>query len=165
MPDAREALALLSAAILGDPARSLELVGITGTNGKTTTAYLVDSIVRSAGEKCGLLGTVEYRIGDRVAEASRTTPESSDLQGLFRQMVDAGCRRAVLEVSSHSLVLKRVHGLEFQVAVFTNLTRDHLDFHGDVDAYFRPSASCSSRCSARPAVRSSTSTTTAPRRS
>jgi UDP-N-acetylmuramoyl-L-alanyl-D-glutamate--2,6-diaminopimelate ligase len=136
VPDAREALAVLSAAILGDPARSLELVGITGTNGKTTTAYLVDSVVRAAGEKCGLIGTVEYRIGDRVAEASRTTPESSDLQGYFRQMVDAGCRRAVLEVSSHSLVLKRVHGLEFQVAVFTNLTRDHLDFHGDIDSYF-----------------------------
>ncbi len=136
VPDAREALAVFSAAVLGDPARSLELVGITGTNGKTTTAYLVDSAVRAAGEKCGLLGTVEYRVGDRVAEASRTTPESSDLQGFFRQMVDAGCRRAVLEVSSHSLALKRVHGLEFQVAVFTNLTRDHLDFHGDVDAYF-----------------------------
>jgi UDP-N-acetylmuramoyl-L-alanyl-D-glutamate--2,6-diaminopimelate ligase len=136
VPDAREALAVLSAAILGDPARSLELVGITGTNGKTTTAYLVDSAVRAAGEKCGLLGTVEYRVGNRVAEASRTTPESSDLQGFLRQMVDVGCRRAVLEVSSHSLALKRVHGLEFQVAVFTNLTRDHLDFHGDVDSYF-----------------------------
>ncbi len=136
VPDAREALAVLSAAILGEPARSLELVGITGTNGKTTSAYLVDSIVRASGGLCGLLGTVEYRVGDRVLEASRTTPESSDLQRLFRQMVDAGCRRAVLEVSSHSLVLKRVHGLEFQVAVFTNLTRDHLDFHGDIDSYF-----------------------------
>ncbi len=136
VPDAREALALLSAAALGDPGRSLELVGITGTNGKTTTAYLVDAAVRAAGEKCGMVGTVEYRVGDRVAEASRTTPESSDLQELFREMVDAGCRRAVLEVSSHSLALKRVHGLQFQVAVFTNLTRDHLDFHGDVDSYF-----------------------------
>jgi UDP-N-acetylmuramoyl-L-alanyl-D-glutamate--2,6-diaminopimelate ligase len=136
VPDAREALAVLSAAILGDPARSLELVGITGTNGKTTTAYLVDSVVRASGEPCGLLGTVEYRVGDRVVEASRTTPESSDLQRLLRQMADAGCRRAVMEVSSHSLVLKRVHGLEFQVAVFTNLTRDHLDFHGDIDNYF-----------------------------
>jgi UDP-N-acetylmuramoyl-L-alanyl-D-glutamate--2,6-diaminopimelate ligase len=134
--DARAALALLSAAVLGDPARSLELVGVTGTNGKTTTAYLVDSAVRAAGEKCGLVGTVEYRVGDRVAEAVRTTPESSDLQALFRQMVDAGCRRAVLEVSSHSLALERVHGLEFSVAVFTNLTRDHLDFHGDMDRYF-----------------------------
>jgi UDP-N-acetylmuramoyl-L-alanyl-D-glutamate--2,6-diaminopimelate ligase len=136
VPDARTALAVLSAAVLGDPALSLDLVGVTGTNGKTTTAYLVDSAVRAAGETCGLLGTVEYRIGDRVAEAVRTTPESSDLQSLFRQMVDAGCRRAVLEVSSHSLALQRVHGLVFRVAVFTNLTRDHLDFHGDMDRYF-----------------------------
>jgi UDP-N-acetylmuramoyl-L-alanyl-D-glutamate--2,6-diaminopimelate ligase len=135
VPDAREALATLSAAILGFPARALELVGVTGTNGKTTTAYLVDAALRAAGEKVGLLGTVEYRVGDRIAEAVRTTPESSDLQALFREMVDAGCRRAVLEVSSHSLDLKRVHGLEFRVALFTNLTRDHLDYHGDMDAY------------------------------
>ena len=136
VPDARAALALFSAAVLGDPARSLELVGVTGTNGKTTTTYLIDSALRAAGETVGLLGTVEYRIGRRIAEAVRTTPESSDLQALFREMVDAGCRRAVLEVSSHSLALERVHGLEFKVAVFTNLTRDHLDFHGDMDAYF-----------------------------
>ena len=134
--DAREALATFSAAIHGFPARHLDLVGVTGTNGKTTTAYLVDSALRTAGETVGLLGTVEYRVGDRIAEAARTTPESSDLQALLREMVDAGCRRAVLEVSSHSLALKRVHGLEFRVAVFTNLTRDHLDFHGDMDAYF-----------------------------
>ena len=122
--------------VLGDPARSLRLVGVTGTNGKTTTAYLVDAALRAQGERVGLLGTVQYRIGDRVAEAVRTTPESSDLQALFREMVDAGCSHAVLEVSSHSLELKRVHGCEFQVAVFTNLTRDHLDFHGDMDRYF-----------------------------
>ena len=134
--DARAALATLAAAILGDPARSLELVGVTGTNGKTTTAYLLDSALRAAGETVGLVGTVEYRVGSRVAEAVRTTPESSDLQALLREMVDAGCRRAVLEVSSHSLALRRVHGLEFRVAVFTNLTRDHLDYHGDMDAYF-----------------------------
>jgi len=136
VPDAREALAVFSAAALGDPARSLRLVGVTGTNGKTTTAYLVDAALRAAGETTGLLGTVEYRLGNRVAEAVRTTPEASDLQALFRQMADAGCTHAVLEVSSHSLALKRVHGLEFEVAVFTNLTRDHLDFHGDMDAYF-----------------------------
>ena len=134
--DAREALAVLSAAVLGNPADSLDLVGVTGTNGKTTTTYLIDAALRAAGETVGLVGTVEYRIGDRLIEATRTTPESSDLQDLFRQMVDAGCRRAVLEVSSHSLALKRVHGCPFKVAVFTNLTRDHLDFHGDMDAYF-----------------------------
>jgi UDP-N-acetylmuramoyl-L-alanyl-D-glutamate--2,6-diaminopimelate ligase len=133
---ARQALATLSAAVLGDPARSLDLVGVTGTNGKTTTTYLIDSALRAAGETVGLVGTVEYRVGNRIAEAVRTTPESSDLQALFREMKDASCRRAVLEVSSHSIALGRVFGLEFRVAVFTNLTRDHLDFHGDMDAYF-----------------------------
>ncbi len=134
--DAREALAVFSAAVLGNPALSLDLVGVTGTNGKTTTTYLIDAALRAAGETVGLVGTVEYRIGTRLLEAVRTTPESSDLQALFRQMVDAGCRHAILEVSSHSLALKRVHGCPFKVAVFTNLTRDHLDFHGDMDAYF-----------------------------
>jgi UDP-N-acetylmuramoyl-L-alanyl-D-glutamate--2,6-diaminopimelate ligase len=134
--DAREALAVLSAAVLGDPAESLRLVGVTGTNGKTTTTHLIDAVLRAAGEKVGLLGTVHYRIGDRLTTATRTTPESSDLQALFREMVDSGCRDAVLEVSSHSLDLKRVFGCRFAVAVFTNLTRDHLDFHGDMDHYF-----------------------------
>jgi len=136
VPDAREALATLAAEVLGRPADALRLVGVTGTNGKTTTTYLIDAALRAAGHKTGLLGTVQYRVGDRQAEASRTTPESSDLQALFREMVDAGCSHAVLEVSSHSLDLKRVHGCAFQVAVFTNLTRDHLDFHGDMDRYF-----------------------------
>ena len=136
VPDAREALALLSAAALGDPGESLRLIGVTGTNGKTTTTYLVDAALRAAGHTVGLIGTVQCRIGARLVEASRTTPESSDLQALFRQMVDEGCSDAVMEVSSHSLELKRVHGCRFQVAVFTNLTRDHLDFHGDMESYF-----------------------------
>jgi len=136
VPDAREALAAFSAAVLGDPAGQLELVGITGTNGKTTTAFLVDAALRSAGHRVGLLGTVQYRVGDRLIEAVRTTPESSDLQALFREMVDDGCRYAVMEVASHALALKRVHGCAFRVAVFTNLTRDHLDFHGDMERYF-----------------------------
>jgi UDP-N-acetylmuramoyl-L-alanyl-D-glutamate--2,6-diaminopimelate ligase len=134
--DAREALAVLSAAVLGDPAESLSLVGVTGTNGKTTTTYLIDAALRAAGLKVGLVGTVQYRVGDRVSEAVRTTPESSDLQALFREMVDANCSHAVLEVSSHSLALKRVQGCPFRVGVFTNLTRDHLDFHGDMEGYF-----------------------------
>jgi len=134
--DAREALALLSAAIYGDPAEKLDLVGVTGTNGKTTTTHLIDAVLRAAGEKVGVVGTVYYRIGDLLTTAVRTTPESSDLQGLFRDMALASCRRAVLEVSSHSLELKRVFGCRFAVAVFTNLTRDHLDFHGDMDRYF-----------------------------
>jgi UDP-N-acetylmuramoyl-L-alanyl-D-glutamate--2,6-diaminopimelate ligase len=137
VPEARGALALLSAAVLGEPARALELVGVTGTNGKTTTTYLIDAALRAAGHKVGLIGTVQYRIGDRLADATRTTPESSDLQALLREMVDAGCSHAVLEVSSHSLALERVAGCEFRVAVFTNLTRDHLDFHGDMDSYFQ----------------------------
>ncbi len=134
--DAREALALLAAAHLDHPAERLALVGVTGTNGKTTTTYLIEAILRAAGRKTGLVGTVQYRIGERLAEAVRTTPESSDLHNLFREMADAGVSHAVLEVSSHSLVLKRVHGCFFRVAVFTNLTRDHLDFHGDMDSYF-----------------------------
>lgn len=134
--DAREALAVFSAAVLGDPAARLELLGVTGTNGKTTTCHLVDAILRACGMRVGLLGTVQYRIGDRLAEAVRTTPESSDLQQMFAEMVEAGCSHAVMEVSSHSLALRRVHGLHFRVAVFTNLTRDHLDFHGDMDTYF-----------------------------
>jgi UDP-N-acetylmuramoyl-L-alanyl-D-glutamate--2,6-diaminopimelate ligase len=134
--DAREALAVLSATVLGAPAESLELIGVTGTNGKTTTTHLIDAALRAAGERSSLIGTIQYRIGERLTEAVRTTPESSDLQVLFREMVDAGSRYAVLEVSSHSLALKRVHGCRFRVAVFTNLTRDHLDFHGDMDAYF-----------------------------
>jgi UDP-N-acetylmuramyl-tripeptide synthetase len=136
VPDAREALAVFSAAALGDPAARLHLVGITGTNGKTTVSYLIDAALRACGHQVGLLGTIQYRIGDRLAEAVRTTPEASDLQELFADMVDAGCTHAVLEVSSHSLALKRVHGCAFRVAVFTNLTRDHLDFHGDMDSYF-----------------------------
>ncbi len=134
--DARAALALMSAAQLGHPARRLRLVGVTGTNGKTTTSYLIDAILRAAGHTTGLVGTVQYRIGARLAESVRTTPESSDLHKLFREMLEAGCSHATLEVSSHSLALKRVLGCEFQAAVFTNLTRDHLDFHGDMDAYF-----------------------------
>src|SRR5262249_4452789 len=134
--DAREALAVLSAAVLGDPAAQPDLVGGTGTHGQTTTTHPIAAALRAAGWKAGLVGTVQYRVGDRLIDASRTTPESSDLQALFRQMVDEGCQTAVLEVSSHSLVLKRVLGCRFKVAVFTNLTRDHLDFHGDMDAYF-----------------------------
>jgi UDP-N-acetylmuramoyl-L-alanyl-D-glutamate--2,6-diaminopimelate ligase len=134
--DARTALAVAAAAVLGDPAEQLTLAGVTGTNGKTTTTHLLDAILRAASRRVGLVGTVQYRVGDRATAAVRTTPESSDLHALFREMVDAGCSHAVLEVSSHSLELKRVHGCRFEVAVFTNLTRDHLDFHGDMDRYF-----------------------------
>jgi UDP-N-acetylmuramoyl-L-alanyl-D-glutamate--2,6-diaminopimelate ligase len=137
VPDARSALALLAAALFANPAAALELVGVTGTNGKTTTTYLIEAGLAAAGRKAGLIGTVQYRTGDRVVDATRTTPESSDLQALLREMVDAGCSYAVFEVSSISLALKRVAGCAFKAAVFTNLTRDHLDFHGDMDRYFQ----------------------------
>jgi UDP-N-acetylmuramoyl-L-alanyl-D-glutamate--2,6-diaminopimelate ligase len=136
VPDARAALAALAAAVHGDPAQRLSLIGVTGTNGKTTTSFLIDAGLRAAGRRVGLLGTVLYRAGERAAEAVRTTPESSDLQRLLAEMVEAGASHAVLEVSSHALALKRLHGCAFDVAVFTNLTRDHLDFHGDMESYF-----------------------------
>jgi UDP-N-acetylmuramoyl-L-alanyl-D-glutamate--2,6-diaminopimelate ligase len=118
----------------------MQVVGITGTNGKTTTAYLLASIFDAAGIRCGLLGTVGYRIGpgdNEVREAARTTPEAPHLQALLREMVEQGSRAAVLEVSSHALALRRVDGMTFAAGVFTNLTRDHLDFHSDMEAYFQ----------------------------
>ena len=135
--DARLALAVIAAAFYRDPSREMQVIGITGTNGKTTTAYLVASIFEAAGVRCGLLGTVAYRIGDVVHEATRTTPEAPDVQALLRQMVDEGCGACAMEVSSHALSLRRVDGMTFAAGVFTNLTRDHLDFHADMDEYFR----------------------------
>jgi len=135
--DARLALAVIAATFYRDPSREMQVIGITGTNGKTTTAYLVASIFEAAGIRCGLLGTVAYRIGDVVHEATRTTPEAPDVQALLRQMVDEGCGACAMEVSSHALSLRRVDGMTFAAGVFTNLTRDHLDFHADMDEYFR----------------------------
>jgi UDP-N-acetylmuramoyl-L-alanyl-D-glutamate--2,6-diaminopimelate ligase len=111
-------------------------VGVTGTNGKTTTTYLLASIFDAAGRSAGVLGTVHYKVGAEVREASRTTPEAPDVQALLRRMIAAGNRACVMEVSSHALALKRVDGMSFAAAVFSNLTRDHLDFHGDMEAYF-----------------------------
>jgi len=134
--DAREALARLAAAFFGHPAGDLQVVGITGTNGKTTTAYLLSAIFDRAGIPCGRLGTVSYRIGTEERDAPHTTPEAPDLQQLLREMVDRGCRACAMEVSSHALALRRVDGTRFAAATFTNLTRDHLDFHHDMEAYF-----------------------------
>ena len=131
------ALALLAAAFFGHPSASMQVVGITGTNGKTTTAYLVASIFEAAGIRCGVLGTVGYRIGDEVREATHTTPEAPEVQALLREMVDRGCGACAMEVSSHALSLRRVDGMTFAAGVFTNLTRDHLDFHADMEAYFQ----------------------------
>ena len=134
--DARLALAALSAAFYGHPSEELTLVGITGTNGKTTTSYLLESILEAAGMRCGRIGTVGYRMAGREIEAARTTPEAPDLQRLLREMVTAGCSACVMEVSSHALALRRADCLHFAAAIFTNLTRDHLDFHGDMERYF-----------------------------
>jgi UDP-N-acetylmuramoyl-L-alanyl-D-glutamate--2,6-diaminopimelate ligase len=136
VPDARAALAMLAAAFFGHPSREMQVVGITGTNGKTTTSYLVSAIFEAAGVRCGLMGTVAYRIGDRSVDATRTTPEAPDVQGLMRQMVEAGCGACAMEVSSHALALRRADGIRFAAGVFTNLTRDHLDFHSDMEDYF-----------------------------
>jgi UDP-N-acetylmuramoyl-L-alanyl-D-glutamate--2,6-diaminopimelate ligase len=135
--DARVALAILAAEFFGHPSEKMRVIGITGTNGKTTTAYLVASIFQAARIKCGVLGTVAYRIGDEVRESTHTTPEAPDVQQLLREMVDRGCGACAMEVSSHALSLKRVDAMTFSAGVFTNLTRDHLDFHGDMESYFR----------------------------
>jgi UDP-N-acetylmuramoyl-L-alanyl-D-glutamate--2,6-diaminopimelate ligase len=135
--DARRALACLAAVFQGHPSHELQVVGITGTNGKTTTTYLVSAIFEAAGKRCGNLGTVAYMVGREVREAPRTTPEAPELQALLRDMVTAGCSACAMEVSSHALSLHRVDDVAFAAAVFTNLTRDHLDFHADMDDYFR----------------------------
>jgi UDP-N-acetylmuramoyl-L-alanyl-D-glutamate--2,6-diaminopimelate ligase len=136
VPDARAALASISSELYGHPSHAMQVVGITGTNGKTTTAYLLRAVFDAAGKKCGLLGTVTYSVGDRELPASRTTPEAPDVQRMFRQMVDAGCAACVMEVSSHALALRRVDETRFAAGVFTNLTRDHLDYHRDMESYF-----------------------------
>src|SRR5947209_15751357 len=132
----RTALADFSATFYGHAARKLKLAGVTGTNGKTTTTFLIKHICEKAGLRCGLIGTVRYEIGERVLPAIRTTPESLDLQELLAQIANAGCRAAAMEVSSHALAQDRTRGLEWDVAVFTNLTQDHLDFHGTMESYF-----------------------------
>lgn len=136
VPAARRALALAAANFYGRPAQALSLVGVTGTNGKTTTTFLIDSILRAAGRRTGLFGTVLWRTPARAALASTTTPESLELTRLFAELREAGGTDAVLEVSSHALALDRVWGCHFAAAVFTNLTRDHLDFHGTMENYF-----------------------------
>src|SRR3954470_19296676 len=138
--DTRAALADLAATFYQHPARRLKMAAVTGTNGKTTTTFLIKHICEKAGLRCGLLGTVRYEIADRVLPAVRTTPESLDVYDLLGQMVNAGCKAAAMEVSSHALAQDRVRGLEWDVAVFTNLTQDHLDFHGTMENYFEAKA-------------------------
>ena len=141
LSDTRRGLALAGANWYGNPAGEMTMIGITGTNGKTTTTYLVKHILEDClGAKVGLVGTTQNMIGDEVLHTERTTPESLELQALFRHMADAGCTHVVMEVSSHALSLHRVDGVTFDVGVFTNLTQDHLDFHKTMEEYCRAKA-------------------------
>ena len=134
--DVRRAMARMSAAFFGNPSDRLLLLGVTGTNGKTTTAFLLESILAADGRTTGLIGTVETRVAGRRKQGVRTTPESLDLHALFAEMVDAGVDAVAMEVTSHALVMHRVEGLRFAAAAFTNLTQDHLDFHQGMEDYF-----------------------------
>jgi UDP-N-acetylmuramoyl-L-alanyl-D-glutamate--2,6-diaminopimelate ligase len=134
--DARAAMAPVAATFYGDPTSELTVVGITGTNGKTTTAFLVRHLLEAAGRRCGLLGTVRRVVGGQVEEVERTTPEAIDLQRTFERMLEAGDDACAMEVSSHALALHRSDAIHFAVKVFTNLSQDHLDFHGDMEDYF-----------------------------
>lgn len=134
--DARAAMADMASAFYGRPADSLRVMGVTGTNGKTTTAFLVKHLLDADQRRCGLIGTIKYCVGDREMDAPRTTPESVDLQELLSQMIGAGSKAVAMEVSSHALVQHRARGIGFDTAVFTNLTQDHLDFHKTMDRYF-----------------------------
>jgi UDP-N-acetylmuramoyl-L-alanyl-D-glutamate--2,6-diaminopimelate ligase len=137
VPDARAAMAPLAARFWGDPTGELRVVGVTGTNGKTTTAFLLRQVLEGAGVQCGLLGTVRQVVGGVEEGVERTTPEAIDLQKTFRRMLEAGDRACVMEVSSHALALHRADAIHFEAALFTNLTQDHLDFHTDMEDYFR----------------------------
>src|SRR5262245_60782217 len=137
VPSARLALARAADAYYGHPSRQLTVVGITGTNGKTTTSYLVEALLQALGLKTGVIGTIQYRLGDRALPASQTTPDALALHAMLAAMYDDGVRGVAMEVSSHALAQRRVEALMFDVAVFTNLTQDHLDFHGTLDEYRR----------------------------
>ncbi|MGH8975140.1 MAG: Mur ligase family protein, partial [Acidimicrobiia bacterium] len=140
VPSVRAAMAPVAAAFSGHPSRRMRVLGVTGTNGKTTTTYLLEAIARAAGLRAGVVGTVETRIDGVVLPGERTTPESPDLQALFVRMVEAGVDVAAVEVSSHALALHRADATWFAAACFTNLSHDHLDFHEDLEAYFEAKA-------------------------
>ncbi len=135
-PDPRAAMAIMAARLAGDPSAHMAVVGITGTNGKTTSAYLMQSVLQAAGMPCGLIGTVEVRVGGTSSVPTHTTPESVEIQGLLAAMREAGDTACAMEVSSHALHQGRVAGLRFAGAMFTNLSRDHLDYHGDMQSYY-----------------------------
>jgi len=138
--DARKALSAFAAAINDHPSTKLHVIGVTGTNGKTTTTYLIRSILENAGKPCGIIGTIEYNVGGAAVQANNTTPDSAELQGFLGRMVDKGMRFCAMEVSSHSLVQDRVADVHFDSAVFTNLSHEHLDYHLTLDEYFAAKA-------------------------
>ena len=149
VPDAHEAAAKLAARWYGEPAGRMTVVGVTGTNGKTTTTYLLKQLLeRCLGAKVGLIGTNQNMIGDAVLPAERTTPDALTLQRLLREMADAGCTHVVMEVSSHALVQRRAGAIDFALGVFTNLTQDHLDYHGTMEAYCDAKARLFRQCRA-----------------
>ncbi len=134
--DSRQALGNVAAAFYGHPSRALKVAGVTGTNGKTTTTFLIQHLLSAAQRQCGLIGTVRYDTGGRLIESKHTTPESSDVHELLAEMVANQCQAVVMEASSHGIEQRRIEGVEFDAAVFTNLTQDHLDYHGSMNAYF-----------------------------
>lgn len=144
--DTRKFLPMVACNFYGNPTRELKVVGVTGTKGKTTTTYMIKSILEHAGKKVGLIGTIANYVGDKCYESERTSPESLDLQRMFREMVNNKCDVAVMEVSSHSLALDRVWGIDFDIGVFTNLTQDHLDFHKTFDNYLAAKAKLFTMC-------------------
>lgn len=145
-PDSRRALALCSGNFFGRPASEMRIIGVTGTNGKTTSTMLLKHLLEDKGEMVGLIGTNQNMIGQTALPTERTTPESLELHSLFREMADAGCTSVVMEVSSHSLALERVAGIEFELGIFTNLTQDHLDFHKTMEEYARCKALLFRQC-------------------
>src|SRR5271169_4743736 len=136
VPNGRRALARVSANFYKKPAERIAITGITGTNGKSTTAFLLESILTAAGRKSALIGTIEYHVAGKILPAPHTTPEALELNRIFSEALGNGATEAVMEVSSHALAQQRVHGIPFDVAVFTNLTRDHLDYHHTMEEYF-----------------------------
>jgi UDP-N-acetylmuramoyl-L-alanyl-D-glutamate--2,6-diaminopimelate ligase len=140
VPDSRLALACLAAYLAGNPSHALTVVGVTGTSGKTTTTYLIESVLRAAGHRVGVIGTVNFRIGERILPSTHTTPGAPELQSLLARMKREGCTAVVMEVSSHALKQRRAAYVAFDAVVFTNLTREHLDFHPDMEDYFRSKA-------------------------
>lgn len=135
--NSRQSLAILAANYYGNPSKKMNMIGVTGTNGKTTTTFMIKDILQEEGKKVGLVGTIANYIGEKRIDTERTTPESLELQELFAKMVEEGCDYCVMEVSSHSLALDRVYGVDFKVGIFTNLTRDHLDFHKTFENYYK----------------------------